>query len=412
MNKIFFALLLVLSSSPFWGQTPRPAGNQFQVNTYTTGGQTRASLAELPGQGFVVVWESPSELDPQGIRGQIFDSDSNPIGQEFQVNSETSLTQARPFVLNDAEGGFSVLWSSYQSSWGRHFSSSGLPVGDDFQVSSDSSYTSVGTKPQATMTGSGDYIVAWIDSWAEHITARLFDSDWNNLGPQFEINTTNYDGFFPPSLAPLNDGGFIVVWSQHPSVRGLKYSSFGDRNGAEFTINTVDYSYGKLNIASGETDDFLVVWSSFESNGSDTSGTSIQGRLLSSTGTPQGIQFQVNASTTGNQVNPSVTFDGRNDFLVVWGSEHDGVWDIMGQRVFSSRGFLGEEFLVSSHRANHYDPKVSLNGDDQYLMVWSSDDSLETDQDQASAQGRAFLIPIFGDGFEGGNTDAWSSVSP
>ncbi len=57
------------------------------------------------------------------------------------------------------------------------------------------------------------------------------------------------------------------------------------------------------------------------------------------TGVTQGSEFQVNASTTGDQLFPNVAMDSAGDFAVVWADSYgDGSgFDIVAQRVLSRR---------------------------------------------------------------------------
>jgi hypothetical protein len=50
--------------------------------------------------------------------------------------------------------------------------------------------------------------------------------------------------------------------------------------------------------------DFVVVWQSFGSAGSDDSATSIQAQRFASNGSPAGGQFQVNTYVAGQQRRP------------------------------------------------------------------------------------------------------------
>jgi hypothetical protein len=69
-------------------------GSEFQVNTYTTGQERRASVAGSPS-GFVVTWDSVRGQDGQseGIFGQCYTAAGAAVGGEFQVNTYTTQRQ-------------------------------------------------------------------------------------------------------------------------------------------------------------------------------------------------------------------------------------------------------------------------------------------------------------------------------
>ena len=85
------------------------------------------------------------------------------------------------------------------------------------------------------------------------------------------------------------------------------------------------------------------------SGGSDSSGYSVLGQRFDSQGAPLGDEFQVNTYTTDDQVLPAVTVDTDGDFVVVWSSDGSGgsdsdSWSVQGKRFDSAGAPLGEEF--------------------------------------------------------------------
>jgi hypothetical protein len=87
-------------------------------------------------------------------------------------------------------------------------------------------------------------------------------------------------------------------------------------------------------IASEGSGNFMITWTSQGSDGSDTNGRSIQGRRVSSSGVTNGSQFQVNTFATGNQDLSSVAFGEDGHFVVVWHSPGVDPDDaILGQRL-------------------------------------------------------------------------------
>jgi len=106
--------------------------------------------------------------------------------------------------------------------------------------------------------------------------------------------------------------------------------------------------------------DFVVVWDSWGSYGTDTSGLVVEAQRYDSSGAPMGGEFQVNSYTGGNQSGGAVAADTQGSFVVVWSSElSDG-----------------------------------------------------TDTDRESIQGQRFSTAFFADGFESGDTSAWSNTVP
>ena len=78
--------------------------------------------------------------------------------------------------------------------------------------------------------------------------------------------------------------------------------------GPQFQVNTYTTSYQEGSSVAADADgDFVVVWRSLGSSGSDTSFFSIQGQRYNSAGSAVGSQFQVNTYTTNDQAKMLLT---------------------------------------------------------------------------------------------------------
>jgi hypothetical protein len=99
----------------------KPVGNSFILNTLSTN-VLSYSVASLQGGDFVAVWASRSTSNPcascfacivtpyKNIFAQIFDSDGNKRGPEFQVNDFIKGDNSDPSVAALTSGGFIVSW--------------------------------------------------------------------------------------------------------------------------------------------------------------------------------------------------------------------------------------------------------------------------------------------------------------
>jgi hypothetical protein len=149
------------------------------------------------------------------------------------------------------------------------------------------------------------------------------------LAPEFQVNTY-YDLPYQwtPSVSRDADGDFVVVWlsrgplgSYYSSIQGQRYDVTGAPVGFEFQVNTYTPGYQLSPSVSLDADgDFVVVWHSYGSAGSDTDDLSVQGQRYDAAGAPLGSEFQVNTYTTSYQLSSSVSLDADGDFVVVWDS--------------------------------------------------------------------------------------------
>jgi hypothetical protein len=184
-------------------------------------------------------------------------------------------------------------------------------------------------------------------------------------GPQFEISSggagQNDFGIFErnPSVAVAPNGDFMVVWDSEfqdgaaDGVFGRLYDSEGNLQGGEFQVNTyTTQSQVGAQVATDGHGNFVVVW---QSNGQDSSSSrdwgswGIFGQRYDNTGNAQGGEFQVNTYSTYSQQNPQVAADAHGNFVVVWNSEsQDGSdWGVFGQRYDNTGNAQGGEFQIN-----------------------------------------------------------------
>ena len=77
--------------------------------------------------------------------------------------------------------------------------------------------------------------------------------------------------------------------------------------GSEFQVNSYTTGHqGPGRVATDSQGNFVVVWTSYGSSGTDTDLSSIQAQRYDASGTPEGGQFQVNSYTTYYQSEPVV----------------------------------------------------------------------------------------------------------
>src|SRR5262249_32872369 len=105
-------------------------------------------------------------------------------------------------------------------------------------------------------------------------------------------------------------------------IQGQRFDASGSPVGGQFQVNT--YTTGKQYMPAVSSDahgDFAVVWASYGSTGTDTSGRSVQSRLYAASGAAISAEFQVNTYTTNRQGLPSVASDATGQhFVVAWTS--------------------------------------------------------------------------------------------
>ncbi|MGB2866291.1 MAG: hypothetical protein WBC05_23380 [Sedimentisphaerales bacterium] len=154
---------------------------------------------------------------------------------------------------------------------------------------------------------------------------------------------------------------------------------FASVYGAEFQVNTHTSNEQKnADIAMDEAGDFVVVWSSYLQDGSSNG---IFGRLFDPNCGQLGEEFQINATSSGNQAEPAVAMDAAAGFVVAWqgpGFIEEDREDIFAQR-FDPNGLpIDGEFRVNSYTNDQQLlPSVALNDDGTFIVVWESNNTPE-----------------------------------
>ena len=421
------ALALVVSP-PAGAQVLVPQGAEFQVNSYTPLPPDSPSVAADADGDFVVVW-SFSSYDGQygtdtsylSIHGRRYASDGSEQGVPFQVNTYTTGRQYRADAAADADGDFIVVWESYGSNGtdtehrsvqGQRYSSDGSPQGAEFQVNTYTPHSQF--RASVAADADGDFVVVWesvgsagTDTSYRSIHGQRYDSSGSPQGDEFQVNTwtTNYQ--IRASVAADADGDFVVVWQSYGSsgtdesgysVQGQRYASDGSTQGDQFQVNTYTTGFQTSpSVAARPDGDFVVVWRSDGSYGTDTSGFSLNGQRYASDGSAQGAEFQVNAYTTGDQVYPSVAAAADGNFVVVWESPGSYGTDtssgsVQGQ-FFSSFGQQGTEFQVNTYTTDRQSSASVAATDDGFVVVWRGDGAPSNSLIFGQRYGTAVSVP-------------------
>ncbi len=147
-----------------------PSGGDFRVNTYTGGLQLSPAVAMDDSGAFVVAWESHDAYGSyDGIFAPRFDSDGMPSGDEFQVNTYTTGYQFNPAIASHPGGDFMVVWRGPKAGKleisGQRYSSGGLPMGGEFRVAS--SVPENQDYPTIAGEATGGFVVAWGESLSD-----------------------------------------------------------------------------------------------------------------------------------------------------------------------------------------------------------------------------------------------------
>ena len=368
---------------------------EFQVNSYTSGGQWDPSVAPFADGGFVVAWQSGGDQDgsSNGIFGRRYGPDAKPVGGEFQANTYTPGAQENPCVASSPDGRFVVVWQSDDQDgsdegvYAQRYYANGDKAGYEFQV--NAYVADHQTRPRVAAVGGERFVVVWEsknqeawdppDNAGYGIFARVYDWDGSTVGGEFLVNTQILSYQKRPGVAGFGDGRFVVAWESGGNQDGSSYGVFGQlykadsqtKDGVEIMINSwTDDHQGVPSVATF-SGGFVAVW---ESDGQDGSEWSVFGQRYNAGGVKQGGEFQVNAYTDTYQWEASVAAFADGRFVVAWESHmQDGEsGGVFGQRFAAGGSKSGPEFQVNTYAAGKQQLASVATFSDGFVVVWAS----------------------------------------
>ncbi len=280
----------------------------------------------------------------------------------------------------------------------------GLPIdiarADDVQVNTYTTGSQI--FPTVAADAEGNHVIVWqsggssgTDSKFTSIQGQLYARDGSRLGEEFQINTYTTSNQFNPSVARSEDGDFVVVWdgggssgndTSARSVQAQRFASDGSRLGEEFQVNVFTTGFQSGPVVAGSKDGgFIVVWSSLGSGGEDMSIWSVQAHRFASDGSRLGEEFQVNTYITSTQTRPAVAKDVDGDFIVVWESFGSSDTDtanfsVQGQLFASDGSRKGAQFQVNTFTPSLQTAAETASiADNDFVITWTSFGSSGTD---------------------------------
>ena len=362
-----------------------PAGAEFRVNTYTTGGQDAASVAMDAMGNFAVVWQSDGQDGSgHGVYAQRFDRFGLPRGDEFRVNTTTVNGQRAPAVAMHPDGHFVVTWTggfpSTEDIFARLYSAAGAPLGGELLVNT---FTwDAQTAPSVDMADNGEFVITWESARefsGDEVKARRFSAAGVPHGDDFRVNTFTTADQQRPTVAMDAAGNFVVAWeSRIQGTRGgiyaQRYNASGVTLGGEVRVNSSDDSFEWVPAADmAPTGEFVVTWVADLKDGSETG---VFAQRYTAAGVPDGAEFLVNVQTLNHQSDPDVAIRPDGSVTVVWrGNVLVPLWstEIFARHYDAEGAPLGGEVRVNTQTADlQFGPRIATDADGDFVVTWVS----------------------------------------
>ncbi|MFN8442692.1 MAG: right-handed parallel beta-helix repeat-containing protein [Caldilineaceae bacterium] len=295
-------------------------GNEFQVNTYTTGDQALWSVDINNSGMLILVWTSfLQDGDSFGIFGQRYAADGSPMGGEFQINSITAGLQNRPHVALDDSGSFVVTWTDYSTPYStvvaRRFDVTGIPLGPEFLVDSVPNVALEAT--DIAMNAQGDFLILYFWNNPYSLYAHRYSAEGTSLAHAFPVS--NFSSRCPFKMLAMDAiGNFVIVWREITTpgtaeIYGQRYDESGTRQGSHFLVDS-NINVECPTAAMGANGDFVIAWFTYE--------PTIEKRVIN-------VQpYRANGERMGERIQPDSTsiisfptfaaIDAKGKFVVAW----------------------------------------------------------------------------------------------
>ncbi|MFN8577929.1 MAG: hypothetical protein U0354_13845 [Candidatus Sericytochromatia bacterium] len=266
-------------------------------------------------------------------------------------------------------------------------------------TSNQINYTNVFSSLETPVIASnknGDSVIVWTDNknGTRDIFAKRIDNSGQPKGDIFQVNTTNNDEQYLPSVSINDNGEFVVVWTTKNQdgdglgVYARRYDRNGNYQGNEFKVNTSTTGDQWIpKVAVNPNGGFMVVWQSF---GQDGNAYAIVGQKFTNKGIVNGYEFIINNMPRGSQEFPDIAMDSQGNSVVVWttnqnqliGEQGNGKYRDVYAKKFSKDGNpIGAEFAVSTTLGEQYYPSVCMNGLNNILVAWNTKEATSNNHD-------------------------------
>ena len=366
---------------------PAKSGTEILANTVTADRQEGSAVAPLSDGGYVVTWHAMNQGGDNGwgVFAQRFNADGTANGGEIHVNTTLGNHQAGATAVARPGGGFTVLWTSFQSGtndiYAQRFDGNGARIGGEFAIAASADLQEQGVN--AFSLADGSFVVAWdqVGAAGRQEMAQHFDASANALGSAFAASDVFIPGSGsvvlsqgPAALTALASGNIVSVWTQaepgdtFTDVWAEILTASGSPAGSAFRVNTtVDGAQGQP-AAAGLADGSFVIayYSGF------VGGTVFQ--RFAADGSRLGGEVRVD-NTPNGAVTPTVTAVADGGFVIAWQGGADGDGSAVSAQRFAANGSaIGDNFLLDTQTAAwQSDPALAQLADGTLVASWSSE---------------------------------------
>ena len=345
--------------------------------------QNYSTVADIPGFGYVVLWQGPGYNTTfpfeTGIFGQCYNYAGEKVGGQFQVmGSDTTGYLSDADVSGGANGAFTVTWSgpdgSYPGIFMRPFFFGGSGGGAVTQVNTAEEGSQ--EYSQVTHLANGNILVTWEASGPGQagVFARLYDSFHQALGDQFQVNSSPAGFVAQPNVTGDISGGFVIVWQNSPGTNDTdvimqRFDATGAKVGTEILMSSIDHGAAHdpviTALANGT---YVVAW---DVGPPGYVGSEIIAQRFGLNGEKIGDEIQVTAGAEYTGHDPAIIATADGGFAITY---ETGTQIML--RTFDAQGQpVGDPWPIAEDQASlQFQPDIAQLSDGSFIVSWSGND--------------------------------------
>lgn len=289
----------------------------------------------------------------------------------FPIATNASVVEFGGGLLFDGTNYMAGLMSGTNVNMQR-FSANGTLLGPPLNVGANPGFPPV----VGFALGQTNYLAVWSDhsiSSGVDLFGQFVSRSGVKVGGPFNLLASQGAHGFQTVAAIASDGtNFLGVWQDESNRNfyGQLVTPAGTLSGSEFSISSQLQNGTSAAATFGKTN-YLVAWQS--SNGSQGDVNKTYGAFVSMSGVAGG-PFQISQTISPSHNPLAVAFDGTN-YLVAWprdlglGFPSPIIWDFYGRLVSPAGAFPGSEVGLVIDTGNQVLPSLAFDGSN-YLLAW------------------------------------------
>ena len=208
LRAFLFVALVSISFLKAQGVT---YNQEFKVNTYNDKIDGYPAVTSLSNGGYVVCWVSRYYEDGSNwgsfISGQVYDSSSMAVNQEFKMN-KLNKTTGDPPIIKKTDAGFAIFGDGYQY---QEFNNNGQKIGKEIFLRK--SGAGIQWDSDFDVLTNGNIVLCYTDHDDDFDTYFVIFNDENTrLTANTKVNTYTDGEQGYSYVCSLKDSNFVVFW--------------------------------------------------------------------------------------------------------------------------------------------------------------------------------------------------------